>query len=258
MPALILQISDCHLVAPDALLLGVDTDASLRAVLRHAVGQRTPDAIVATGDLAHEATADVYRRFGEHVAGVCQAPMMCLPGNHDVLAAMYAAQLPMAPLELDAWALVPLDSHEDDAPRARVEPADLAATTAAMTATDARHILLATHHPMIEINSPWLDVDRIQNGSDLIESLASHSGVATEGSRLRGVIFGHAHQPVNGMCGGVALYGAPSTCFGFVPHSETFSVDNSAPGYRWLTLYDDGRISTEVVRVESFSINPVI
>ena len=47
----VLHITDCHLVAPNANLIGVDTQASLEAVLAQACAQRQPDAVIASGDL---------------------------------------------------------------------------------------------------------------------------------------------------------------------------------------------------------------
>jgi 3',5'-cyclic-AMP phosphodiesterase len=35
----------------------------------------------------------------------------------------------------------------------------------------------------------------------------------------------------------------------FAPGSEEFQVDTTAPGYRWLRLFDDGRLDTGVSRV---------
>jgi Icc protein len=73
--------------------------------------------------------------------------------------------------------------------------------------------------------------------------------------RLRSVVFGHAHQDVEGNCANVPVYGAPSTCFQFKPGSEKFALDTLSPGYRWLYLTDDGGVTTQIRRVESFSIH---
>ena len=44
------------------------------------------------------------------------------------------------------------------------------------------------------------------------------------------------------------LLGTPSTCFQFRPRSAAFSIDDAAPGHRWLHLFSDGRVGTEVGR----------
>ncbi|RCL61780.1 MAG: phosphodiesterase, partial [Pseudomonas sp.] len=48
---------------------------------------------------------------------------------------------------------------------------------------------------------------------------------------------------------GVRLLATPSTGVQFTPQSEDFQVDSAAPGYRWLRLYADGRLETDVSRV---------
>ena len=250
----VLQISDCHLVVAGAQLIGVDTQASLEAVLTQALSEAAPDAIIATGDIAHDPVPEVYERFCVTLRRFWDGPLMCLPGNHDMLEAMQMAGLPMRPLKLGAWCIVPLDSHEDDRPRALITQADKAAAAAAMAETDAAHCLVATHHPLVEVNCPWLDADRIQNPQELLEWLAECSAI-NGASRLRSVVFGHAHQAVASKCGALPVYGAPSTCFQFMPHSQKFAVDTTSPGFRWLWLDDDGGIRTQVRRVDSFPIN---
>lgn len=253
MVAHVLHITDCHLVAAGTELIGVDTQASLEAVLEQAVSERTPDAVIASGDIAHDPLPQVYGRFLETLQRYTTAPVMCLPGNHDVLGAMQAAQLPLSPLAVACWSLLPLDSHEDDAPRALITRTDRVAVARYLAAATGAHCLLATHHPLVPVNCPWLDKDRIQNPEELIEWLSERS--ALDGAaRLRGIVFGHTHQVVDDVCGGLPVFGAPSTCFQFAPNSTSFSIDTLPPGYRWLVLRDDGSVESQVRRVESFPI----
>ena len=49
--------------------------------------------------------------------------------------------------------------------------------------------------------------------------------------------------------GTVRVLTTPSTCFQFKPQTESFSLDDQSPGYRWINLYDDGSIKTEVARI---------
>lgn len=249
----VLQITDCHLVVEDALLIGVDTQASLEAVLAQAVDERTPDAIIASGDLAHDPLPDVYARFLDTIRACSDAPLLCLPGNHDVLASM--SVLPRERLDLGNWSIVPFDSHEDDKTPALVTEADRRQAPDAIGRTAAEHILVAAHHPFVEVNAPWLDRDRIQKPEELVEWLAECS---QPGSRLRAIVFGHAHQEVTGHCAKVPVYGTPSTCFQFKPGSQQFALDDEHPGYRWLELAEDGGLATEVRRVTTFAIEPVL
>ena len=237
-------------------LIGMDPAASLRSVLQQAVGERTPDAILATGDLAHDPTRDVYQRFLDIVAEASDAPILCLPGNHDVLGVMQTVGMPLAPLTLDAWTLLPLDSHEDELPVALIEDSDLEQMEAHLSAVQTPYALVATHHPLTALNSPWLDKDRIKNPEELVDWLAERS--TTYETDLKGIVFGHAHQECQGFCAGVPFFGPPATCFQFKPESQAFAVDDLPPGYRWLKLNTDGSMETEIGRVLDFEINLAI
>ncbi|MEM7001100.1 MAG: metallophosphoesterase [Pseudomonadota bacterium] len=246
----LLQITDCHLVAPGERLLGVDTQASLEAVLERALELRSPDAILASGDLAHQPQADIYQRFLATLSSVSTAPLLCLPGNHDVLQAMQQAQLPMEPLHLGIWSVVPLDSHVDEVPEAAVAMSDEDWTCSYLQAEATRpNVLLTSHHPWVAVGAPWLDKDRIADPEAILGRLQqTHPGI-------RAVAFGHAHQQIDAKCAGIPVHGAPSTCFQFAPASERFSIDAAAPGYRWWHLHDDGTYNTEVARVDDFEMH---
>ena len=64
--------------------------------------------------------------------------------------------------------------------------------------------------------------------------------------QARAVIWGHVHQEMIGRRNGLALFGTPSTCAQFLPTSELFRLDTAPPAYRWLELYPDGEIRSEV------------
>jgi Icc protein len=67
--------------------------------------------------------------------------------------------------------------------------------------------------------------------------------------RLRGAVFGHAHQEVAGRVGAWPVFGVPSTCFQFRPRSPKFAIDDKGPGYQWLDLAKDGTVNRTVRRV---------
>ena len=247
----LLQITDCHLVEPDQTLLGLDTQQSLEAVLATATEQQTPDAIIATGDLAHTPIELVYRRFLQTVREFSSAPLLCVAGNHDVRGAMEQAGLPFAPLVLGDWLVAGLDSHQDDQPPARVTEADRAEVARSMSAADVPHVLVTTHHPLVQVDCPWLDCDRIPEPEALLDWLLDASQ-----NRLRGVAFGHAHQAIETQvllsAEQLPVWGSPSTCFQFLPRSEKFDLDCKKPGFRWLKLAENGNISTRLGWADNF------
>ena len=242
----VLHITDLHLLEDEqARLLDVNTTETLRAVLAAATGERQPAALLATGDIAHDPTVATYRRcldiFSEFHAG----PLLCLPGNHDLLQPMVDAGMPMAPLRLGGWRILGWDTHEDDRPRALWDEAVWKALLKEIDRSDD-HLVVATHHPLVDVGCPWLDKDRLSNAPELVECLA-------EASSVKSVVFGHAHQTIESRHGDMELLGTPSTCFQFEPQSLEFGLDGSAPGYRWLHLSDDGSLGTEVRRIKEIS-----
>jgi Icc protein len=62
------------------------------------------------------------------------------------------------------------------------------------------------------------------------------------------VLFGHVHQEVDSEFQGLRLLSSPSTCIQFTPGADAFTLEASAPGYRWLELRDDGTLETGVRR----------
>lgn len=254
----VLHISDCHLVVAGTDLLGVDTQQTLEWVLADALADGSPDAVIASGDLAHDPTPAVYERFLATIQSATDSPMLVTPGNHDVAELMLQAGLPFAGLALPDWGLVGLDSHEDELPRSLVTTQDKQTTQRDIEALcDATHLLLATHHHLLPVNCPWLDCDRVQMPQEVLKWAWQASA-----GRLRGCVFGHVHQAVEGVvtldasdvpdetAQQMPVWGVPSTCFQFLPRSPTFAVDALGPGYRWLYLHPDGSVGTEVKRIQ--------
>ena len=243
----VLQITDVHLLArPGDRLLGVDTWDTVNAVLDHALDRVRPDAMLVTGDIAHEPEPAVYERFETLIGSRFGGPVLMLAGNHDVLAAMGPSVV--SELDIGKWTIIALDSHVDDEPAASVDELELARLKACCRSARGEHLLIATHHPPVTVDCPWLDKDRIQNGEELLEWLSEHTAV-------RAMVFGHAHQIVEASHRQIQLFGTPSTCFQFAPRSQRFAVDERKPGYRWLQLESDGSVISTVQRVEDYPLS---
>ncbi len=250
----LLQITDLHLrQRAGEPLLGVDTDASLRGVLQQAMALHQPDALLVTGDIVHDPHPAAYQRALDIIAEFYTGPLLLLPGNHDIANQMTPNAYGHNQLDLGAWRIVVLDSHVDDTPGASIDPQHWQQVQQRLQAAGEQPVLLATHHPMVAIDCPWLDKDRIQNSAELLDWAAANSAV-------QAVAFGHAHQEVavdyqaQTPTGErtIGLRGAPSTCFQFAPNSASFAVTRQAPGYRLWALYEDGGWSSQVHRLANF------
>jgi Icc protein len=247
-PISLLQITDLHLLPdPGARLLGVDTGASLDAVLAAALAARPPDALIVSGDIAHMPTAATYARARELLARHYRGPMMWLPGNHDLSAPLAAAAPPADELRLGDWSILTLDTHTDDVESGCVAPAELRRLQDRLRNSNARHVIVFGHHPALAVGTSWLDGSCIGNGAELLAALEADG-------RVRAYVCGHVHQANASAHSGIALFTTPSTCFQFVPGTERFTVDTTPPGWRWLELGADGTLRSHVGRADDFVV----
>ena len=244
----VLQLSDCHLFADAGeRLYDVDPRASLERVLQTlAMRHADADLLLATGDLAQDASADAYRYLAERLDRL-GLPVFWIPGNHDDAETMrrclrgpswHGHKLIVAA----DWVLVLLDSTLAGEVSGRVSEAQLAFAERALDRYRDRHALVALHHQAIDCGSEWIDRKGYPDNAALRRRLLGHDN-------LRAVIWGHVHQQGEFELDGVRWLSAPSTCAQFAPASVDFAVGAEAPGYRWLDLLGDGTLETGVVRV---------
>ena len=252
----ILQITDTHLFAgKHETLLGVNTWASYDAVLEAiAAGQRHYDLIVATGDLAQDHSVEAYQHFAEGIARL-PAPCVWLPGNHDFQPAMFStlAESSIADekqvLVGDRWQIVLLDSQVFGVPHGELSDYQLEWLERALAAEPQRHTLVLLHHHPLPSGCSWLDQHSLRNPHMLDAVLQRYPLAKT-------LLCGHIHQELDLDWHGRRVLASPSTCVQFNPHCTNFTIDAEAPGWRWLDLYDAGRLETEVQRLATRKFNP--
>jgi Icc protein len=244
----LLQITDLHLQPTHgARLLGVDTAASLDAVLRAALSQRRADALIVTGDIAHSALEATYARARAVIAAHFHGPALWLAGNHDLGAPLRTIAPTGDVLKLGDWDVIAIDTHVDGAEGGLVAEAELLRLRERLAATSARHVIVAGHHPPLPLGTPWLDSGCIGNGVALLELLGADA-------RVKAYVSGHVHQETATRYQALQLLTTPSTCFQFVPATSRFSVDATPPGWRWLDLAGDGTLTTRIGRADDFAV----
>ncbi len=242
----LLQLTDTHLPQlpsrPDRAAF--DTTASLRRLVAALGRQAPPDAIILTGDLADTGAAAAYQRLAEIVRPL-EAPIYCLPGNHDDPAVMAMVLPPLgvqcpAVFSLGPWQVICLDSRQAGRIAGELGVQRRAALSALLEANRQTPTLIAIHHPPIAVGTPWMDVYALQDGPALLAELARHPHV-------RGLIYGHIHHAHYSRQAQLELWGTPSTCVQFVAGSQHFTPDmHLGPCARWLTLTAAGTLSTEL------------
>jgi Icc protein len=244
----VIQITDTHLYADSrGCLLGLNTEQSLISVIAsvHARNLR-PDLILATGDLVHDGTPAAYRKIFTHLAGF-DVPVYCLPGNHDEAKALrntmengllhyveHACQ--------GNWHFIFLDSTIAGKEGGHLSPETLQSLETHLRSMPATHTLVCLHHQPVMMGSRWLDSMAVDNADEFFAIIDRHS-------QVRGILWGHVHQQLDRTRKNVKLMATPSTCIQFLPGSTAFAVDQAAPGYRWLSLFEDGSIETGVERL---------
>ena len=244
----VLQFTDPHLTgSPDMRVRGVATAATLARCVAHAKRRHPrPDAVLLTGDLVHDdprGYAELRERFADS-----GAPVHCLPGNHDDPREV-AGGLDGAPFVHDFarrygdWVIVMLDSTIAGEHGGRLDAGELARLDAALAAQPGAHALVCLHHHPVPHGSAWLDELMLGNADEFFEVLARHAGV-------RGLAWGHTHQPFEGMHGRIRLMGTPSTCMQFTQNAAEFEVDDRPPAYRWIELEPAGGIETGIEWVD--------
>jgi Icc protein len=103
--------------------------------------------------------------------------------------------------------------------------------------------LLAFHHHPMLIDCDWLDKQVIDDADQLFAILDQFKNIKL-------CIYGHVHQDRKTVRNKIPFFATPSTCAQFKPEVSDFSLDEKAPGYRWIRCYANGEFETEVVRLK--------
>ena len=230
---------------------GICTYATLCSILEHveASGLQA-DCVVATGDLVQDETRQGYERFREAVNRLSvietgQVPVLCIPGNHDAPNIM-AEVLGHAPFQVGGtrkfgdWTIVMLSTFSRGNDFGLLGQAELDRLEEALKQAGDDHVLVALHHHPVPTGSLWLDGLGVRDAESFFE-------ITDCFPQVRAILYGHVHQICETERRGVRLMSTPSTCFQFLPKSNSHRSDERPPAYRWLTLKADGQLDSEVV-----------
>ena len=251
-PLRLIQITDPHIRAEaEGTLLGFQTQMGLDMVLaKIREDGKQPDAIVVTGDIAHDYSDIAYRRVIKLVKGM-GSPMYWCPGNHDdkVKMARIGAELGIGSdrIELGNWLIQLLDTAVPGKVSGHLSESELALADAVIESNADRYVVFGFHHQPVPQGSRWIDELQIDNGAELV-------ALVQDQPHVKALFWGHVHQELDRFLGGVRLLSTPSSCVQFRPKSDDFALDRIMPGYRWFDLYPDGTMDTGVVRVDTIPL----
>ena len=233
---LVVQLSDTHLagLAPDP---GDPTspDAGVRGTVT-ALGDRRPDLVLLTGDLADDGSVDACRRLRGLVEPL-GAPILATSGNHDLAASVAEVFGPTDSAEVGNWRIVMVDTA---IPGRDAGAVDVEALGSRLDAVDPRPTLIAMHHPPVSPSTH--EMFHLDGATELIEMCASRPHV-------RGIVSGHLHEAFERTAGDVAVVGCPSSWYAIVHDGDTYRLDpDGVVGAQLLRLGDDGTLTWERVR----------
>lgn len=257
----IIELSDLHLFDdPNKLMNGVNTADTFESVLSLVKQQRdNVDLLVLTGDLCHEPTPKNYDRLFAALDDI-NIPFVAIPGNHDVTLEL-DHHLPFAqrrhlPVKADSrlqtrysiatdyWDLLLLDSSCEGHSHGEFDEQSLRWLAQQLANAD-RPCAIFCHHPMVLIDSAWLDKYTIINSERFWEVVMPYL------DRIKAIFVGHIHQEMHKITYGTSVFGCPSTSLQFKPLCKDYTIDEIAPGLRWINLYNNGLLATGIKRTDT-------
>lgn len=204
----VVQLTDPHIGAPWSDVAADSLTAAVAAVGDLLGGP--PDAVIVTGDIASTPTDDEYAQARAILDGL-GAPLYPVPGNHDDPAGLLRhfgtpSQTTSYAAELGPVRLVALDSTRPGSAAGRVDPARLEWLEATLAADAATPVLLAMHHPPLDIGIPSMDAIGIPQ-----EQRRGLEAVLGRHPQVQLVACGHVHRAIAGRLGPATVLAVPST-----------------------------------------------
>ena len=245
----VLHVTDSHLFEDTHLTKnGINPYESLSAVLAEACAVKTPDVVIASGDIAHDPTPATYRVFRDLVRSYHNGPFLVAPGNHDRWAAMQST-FDRTCIDINDWRLMPLDTHREDRVSGQVSRENLLELKHHLEQAD-KHVIVVGHHPLLEVGVAWLDAHRVQNAAEVLS-------IFEVSPKVQAYLCGHVHLESARQHGQLKLWTTPSTCWQFAHDVDTFELSTLAPGWRWLELHTDGTIDTYIERLSPSCVSGI-
>jgi 3',5'-cyclic AMP phosphodiesterase CpdA len=214
-PLKIIQITDCHMLAPGETIFGSDPGRRLRACIRD-INRNHADAslCIFTGDLAHNGDPVAYQHFRRCLAELT-VPHRLLMGNHDDRAGLLHA-FPSVPLDengfvqsvcdTQAGRFILMDTADAGVHTGAYCPARRRWLEARLQESGDRPVYLFLHHPPFGISLPHLDVYGMrQADADELGALLRRFKNVTH------IFAGHVHRPVSGSWQGIPFHAVRGT-----------------------------------------------
>lgn len=206
-----------------------------------------PAFVVHTGDVVYDPDPAAYCLAAE-VFSQLQAPVYYAVGNHDRARDLHHF-LPMGPkqdltedrdtlsyvFDVKGYRFLVVDARGSDEidPHGFVGEAKLELVRREVTA-DGLPLTVFTHFPVLLLNSVWMDANMLT-----IDGHKLHEALLPARERIRGIFYGHVHQPVQTWRDGLLYVGGASVFAQFLAWPDDVDVQfdpDAPPGYGFVHL----------------------
>ena len=226
-----IQISDSH-IDDEKNVWGTDSQNNLNSIVK-SISIRNYDALIISGDLTHNGTASSYSIFKKIIKPI-SFNLSILPGNHDDklnLSSVFSEHY-LTKLTIADWEIISIDSVQDNKTSGFIKKNELELLTANILSSTKKFIVLCLHHPPVSMESNWDDKKSLENSDNFFNTIDKFS-------KIKAVIWGHAHQGSEFIRNDVKLFSCPSTTLQFNGPDMI--------GYNHYNLSDKGEINCKTV-----------
>ena len=226
-----IQISDSH-IDDEKNVWGTDSQKNLSTIVK-SISSRNYNALIISGDLAHNGTASSYSIFKKIIRPI-GLNLSILPGNHDNKLNLSSAfsEHYLTKITIADWEIISIDSVQDNKTSGFIKKNELELLTNKILSSTKKFIVLCLHHPPISMQSNWDDKKSLENSDNFFNTIDKFS-------KIKAVIWGHAHQGSEFIRNDVKLFSCPSTTYQFNGPEMI--------GYNHFNLSDEGEINCETV-----------
>jgi len=246
----ILQLSDFHLLGDKKkTFLGTNTYLNAKKMFEKVqadIKEHQPDLIVLTGDISQDHSANAYRNLTQ-LLDTIDIPKIWIPGNHDDFEkgnAVFSKHniANKSSMMLGNWRLILLNSQLQGKIEGYLSEEELSRLKNLLEESKDKNVAIFIHHHPISTQLCWLDNSILTNADEF-------RAIIEQYPQVKVVFFGHIHSEIKKK-NKITYISAPAVGFQFDITQKDFKLDNKMPGYRSINLYSDGKVKTEVIRLE--------
>lgn len=237
------QLSDTHVVRKNSVLgNGIDSNQALRDVVSQLINADDIHAVVISGDLVERGEIYEYFELRHALDPLMQRkPVYLMLGNHDVRdnflglfrdyplidqankqwGVQYSVSL------TDTHVLVVLDTLKEGRDAGYLSSDKLIWLDRTLERHRDKSVILAMHHPMIDVGNPMMNQMNLVNHSELADILYKYKNIIR-------ILCGHVHRNITGSFCNIPVQVCPSSAFAYPADLNENNLDQlckDLPGY---------------------------